>query len=710
MGKPVHLAARRPVARVVAANAIPDAAPSPEFLRKLDELEPNWNTPKKLTIKERQKLLLELLQKEGRLDKLKEWPPELALKFERMLMEHHNIFSLEQNEIRCTDMAEHVIELLDTKLFKERFRRIAPPLVEEVREHIQEMLDGGAICPSQSPWCNAVVLVRKKDGSLRFCIDFRQLNSRTKKDVYPLPRMQETMESMVGAHFFSTMDLKSGFWQVKMAKDSQQYTAFMVGSMGVYEFLRMPYGLCNTPATFQRLMQNCLGELNLTYALIYLDNMIVFSRTEVEHLHRLRVVFARFLEHGLKLKPSKCHFFQDEITFLGHEISAEGMKLGTVNLKAIAEMALPRTYTEIRRFTSMTGFFRRFIKGYSKIAKPLNDLLEGEASKLKAKEVELPPDALKAFEELKLRCMTAPVLVFTDFKKPFWLETDTSKEGLGAVLLQELDDGQYHLVAFTSRELKGGEPKYHSSKLEFLALKWAVTEQFREYLQYQPFTVRMDNNSLTYILMTLNLDTLGHRWVAALAGYNMKLEYLKGSDNKVADALSRISTQKLDEETITELLNYARNSSAPRAEMANIHVIEEGECMDQEVIVRYTQIMKQHKNFRNLANQDWVRAQTKDPVIPHVIKWIQRLRKDHRKLEEYLAGVASDYEKHFYAARQKEFTLQDNLLYLQVTPTNSQDTAPVFVVPTVDQQATIDGCHRSAGHQGHDRTLSLMKE
>ena len=515
---------------------------------------------------------------------------------------------------------------------------------------------------------------------------------------------------MVGARFFSTMDLKSGFWQVKMAKDSQQYTTFTVGSMGVYEFLRMPYGLCNAPATFQRLRQNCLGELNLTYALIYLDDVIVFSRTEEEHLHCLRVVFASFLEHGLRLKPSKCHFLQDEITFLGHKISAEGMKPGMVNLKAIAEMALPRMYTEIWHFTSMTGFFRQFIKGYSKIARPLNDLLEGEASKLKAEEVELPPDALKAFEELKLRCMTAPVLVFTDFKKPFRLETDASKEGLRAILLQESDDGQYHPVAFASHELKGRESKYHSSKLEYLAIKWAVTEQFREYLQYQPFTVHTDNNPLTYILMTPNLDALGHRWVAALAGYNMKLEYLKGSDNKVADALSRVSTQKLDKETVTELLNYAQNSSAPLAETANIHVIEEGERMDQEVIVRYTQIVKQHRNFRNLANQDWVIAQSKEPVISHVIKWIQRPRKDHRKLKEYLAGVASNYEKCFYAARQKEFTLQDNLLYLQVTPTNSWDTAPVFVVSTADRQATIDGCHRSVGHQGHDRTLNLMKE
>ena len=244
------------------------------------------------------------------------------------------------------------------------------------------------------------------------------------------------------------------------------------------------------------------------------------------------MVFSQFLEHGLKLKPSKCHFLQDKITFLGHEVSAEGMKPGTANLKAIAEMAPPKTYTGVRCFTGMTGFFWHFIKGYAKITKPLNDLLEDEASKLKSEELELTPEVLKAFEELKMKCMTVPVLAFADFMKPFRLETDALKEGLGAVLLQESDDNQFHPVAFASRELKGGEPKYHSSKLKFLALKWAITEQFWEYLQYQPFTICTDNNPLMYILTTPNLDALGHRRVAALAGYNMKQEYLKGSDNK----------------------------------------------------------------------------------------------------------------------------------------------------------------------------------
>ena len=238
-GKPVHLPAGQVITRVLAANVIPEGKPTPELIKKLDEQDPEL-APPKLSIKERQQLLMQLLKQEGRLDELAQWMPELARKFEQMLMEYHDIFSLDKNEIGCTDAAEHIIELLDEEPFKEKFRRIAPPLLDKVWEHLQEMLDGGAIHPSQSPWCNAVVLVRKKDGGLRFCIDFRWLNARTKKDSYPLPRMQETMESMVGARFFSTMDLKSGFWQVKMAEKSRQYTTFTIGSMGIFKFLRMP--------------------------------------------------------------------------------------------------------------------------------------------------------------------------------------------------------------------------------------------------------------------------------------------------------------------------------------------------------------------------------------------------------------------------------------------------------------------------------------
>ena len=283
------------------------------------------------------------------------------------------------------------------------------------------------------------------------------------------------------------------------------------------------------------------------------------------------------------------------------------MKPGTLNLKGIAEMAPPANYTEVRHFLGMTGFFWRFIKNYARIAKPLNDILEGEASKMKSEAITLPPEVLEAFERLKMCCMMAPILAFADFEKEFQLETDASSEGLGTVLSQKQPDDKWHPIAFRSWELKGGEAKYHSSKLEFLALKWAITEQFREYLRYQLFTMLTDNNPLTYILTTLNLDALGHRWVATLASYNMTIRYLKGSDNKVADALSRIET-RLDPETVTELINHVKGG-VPRTDTEDIWLIEEEERADQEVILRTTQLARQDKKFRNLRMEDWRQAQ-----------------------------------------------------------------------------------------------------
>ena len=243
------------------------------------------------------------------------------------------------------------------RAFKERFCQIAPHNVEEVWRHVQEMLDGGAIRPSQSPWCNAIVLVWKKNGTLWFCIDFRRLNTRKRKDWYLIPRGPETMESLVGTRYFSTMDLKSGFWQVKMSEESRQYTAFTVGSMGVYKFLRMPYGLCNAPAMFQHLMQNCLGELNLQFSTIYLDNVIVYSRMQEDHLTHLQAVLDRFAHHGLKLKPSKCHFFKENITYLGHKISA-WYATRPRRHPEYRQYGTPHHVTGIRKFVGAVGYFR----------------------------------------------------------------------------------------------------------------------------------------------------------------------------------------------------------------------------------------------------------------------------------------------------------------------------------------------------------------
>ena len=247
----------------------------------------------------------------------------------------------------CTYSTEHVIKVTDDTPFKEQFKWIPPPLVEEVWNHLWEMLEFGAIRPSQSAWCNAVVLVWKKDGSLWFCIDFCCLIAHTKKDSYPLPRIQEVLESLVGAGHFSCLDLKSGFWQIKMEEELKQYPAFTVGNLGFFECNCMPFWLCNALTTLQWLMQNCLGELSLIYCLIYLDDLIMFSQTAEEHLHKLCVVFDQLREYNLKLKLLKCSLFKEEINYLAHQVSKQGVQPSNANLKAIAECMPPQTYMEI---------------------------------------------------------------------------------------------------------------------------------------------------------------------------------------------------------------------------------------------------------------------------------------------------------------------------------------------------------------------------
>ena len=375
-----------------------------------------------------------------------------------------------------------------------------------------------------------------------------------------------------------------------MDEASKQYTAFTVGNLGFFECDRMPFGLCNVLATFKWLMQNCMGELNFVYYLIYLDDLIMFSCTTEEHLHQLHVVFDHLREYNLKLKPSKCSLFKEEINYLAHKVSKAGICPSNINVKAIAEYAPPRTYTEIRAFLGLVGHYRHFIKGFARIAQPLNEHLTGEGAYRKMERVSLSEGALKAFEMLKQACMNTPVLAFADYTKEFLLETDASKEGLGAILSQKQEDGWFHLVVYGSWALTIHEKNYHSTKLEFLALKWAVTEHFQEYLLYQPFVVKTDNNPLTYIMSTPNLDATGHHWVNSLAKYDFRLEYQKGRDNATADALSHI-VNHLPLEAVQAVLDGAAMGTPQQAEVENPAVVKNNQHLEQEVCVATRRVL-----------------------------------------------------------------------------------------------------------------------
>ena len=561
------------------------------------------------------------------------------------------------------------------------------------------------------------MLVRKKDGSLHFCIDFRKLNSLTVKDSHPLPHICETLESLTGAAHYLTFDMNSGFWQVPMDEESKQYTAFTLGSMGLYECESMPFGLCNALPTFQRLMQNCLGELNLTYCLIYLDDVIVFSDTPEEHLWRMRVVFDRLCEHGLKLKPLKCEVFKSEINYLAHHVSQKGVLPSEKNLESIAQCPPPDTYTKVKSFMGLVGHYRCFIKGFAKIAAPLYDLTSGDNKDKKSEHVDLSPEARKAFNHLKAACLQAPILAFPDFNKPFLLEMDAFGRGLGAVLSQKQADGQYHPIAYASRVMNETEQRYHSNKQEFLALKWAVTEQFHEYLSpyrknWNEFVVRTDNNPLTYIFSSANLDAAGQRWVACLTSYNFSLEYQKGKDNTVADFLSQMN-KRLPEEEVQEYLNQIPypgvkavldNAITPIKECAEQGVRPtpdcQGDSQEEAIVARPARLATTNVT-------DWKQEQKEDPILYQVAK---HLRAPHETFKAALHKVLDKKATATYVKAKEQLLIKNGLLYRNTQQGQADEIVFQFVVPQRHRGAALDGCHQEAAHQGQRRSTALMQE
>ena len=290
------------------------------------------------------------------------------------------------------------------------------------------MLASDVICPSNSPWASPVVMVRKKDGSLRFCVDFRQINAATVKEAHPLPRIDDLLDALHGARWFSTLDLKSGYWQVPITECDKANTAFRISSGQLYEFNQVPFGLCNVPATFSRLMDHVLSCLHWEMCLFYLDDIIVFSSTWEEHLARLRQVFQQLRHANLKLGAEKCMFAAKEGSYLGHRVTEEGLLPDSSLLAAIREIPPPKTATEVCSFLGLAGYYWQYVKNFASIAGPLHALTRKDAV------FHWSAECQTAFDKLKTLLTTSPITAFPDFSQAFRLYTDASTAGLGAIL------------------------------------------------------------------------------------------------------------------------------------------------------------------------------------------------------------------------------------------------------------------------------------
>lgn len=460
---------------------------------------------------------------------------------ERVLETNTEAFFLEGDKLNKSEIFEHEIVLREkVKPINTRQYKTPLALKGELVKNVEKMLEKDLITESNSPWNMPVRLVPKKmDNSkeikYRLVVDLRKLNDLTEQDVYPLPLIEEVLGQLGNAKYFSVMDLYNGFYQLGLSPGSRKYTSFSVSGKK-YEFKRLPMGLKNSPAFFTRMMNKVLSGLVGIDCLIYLDDLIIFGATLEDHNNHLVKVLEKLKEFGLKLQPDKCCFLKKEVIFLGHTVTRDGIFPDESKFSAIKNFPRPNNQKQMKSFLGLTGYYRKFIKDYGKIAAPLNKLT---SSKLDFKWIEDVHTV--AFNKLKELLTSPPVLIYPDVTKEFVLTTDASGKGLGAVLSQ-MRDGRDRPIAYASRALSQAEVNRHKDSAiekELLAIVWAV-KHFRQYLYGTKFTVVTDHKPLIYLSSMNNANDKLMRFKIELAEYDFNIKYKEGPINTNADALSRM--------------------------------------------------------------------------------------------------------------------------------------------------------------------------
>ena len=434
-----------------------------------------------------------------------------------LLLDYADVFADDAGDLGKTDKLHHTINTGCTLPVRQAAHRLPAAQRVEVRKLLKEMEEKRIIRPSKSPWASPVVLVKKKDGSTRFCVDYRKLNSVMHKDAYPLPRNDDTLQSLSGSRWFSTIDLLSGYWQVDIAEDDKEKTAFITHD-GLFEFNVMPFGLCNAPATFQRLMNVTLSGMLWSECLVYLDDIIIFGRTFEEHLSHLASVLERLREVNLKTKLSKCNFLKQRVHYLGHVISSDGITTDPSKTERIINWPTPRNVQEVQQFLGLASYYWRFIQNFAGIAKPLHRLTE------RGRIFKWTVECENAFAKLKLCLRSSPILSFPDFLLPFMLDTDACQCGIGAVLSQIHKDGTERVVAYASRAMSKSERKYSVTQQELLAVVTFI-QHFRQFLLGQHFLLRIDHGSLQWLHSLKEPEGQLARWLEQLQEYDCDIQY-----------------------------------------------------------------------------------------------------------------------------------------------------------------------------------------
>ncbi len=564
-----------------------------------------------------------------------------------LLDEYDDIFAKSDYDIGRTKLVRHPIETTTTKPIYQRPYRLPASRKEFVETSIDEMLRHNLIRPSQSPWASPVVIVPKKNGKLRFAVDYRKLNAVTKRDVFPLPRIDEILDSLGDAQYFTTLDMCAGYWQIEVEPKDREKTAFITHS-GLYEFNVMPFGLTNAPATFQRMVNLLLSGLNWKSCMAYLDDVIVFSKTFQQHLSDLREIFDRLREQNLKLSPTKCKFFRQEVTFLGHVVDKNGIRPDPDKTKAVANYPQPVNVSELRSFLGLVSYYRNFIENFAKIAQPLVNLLKKDKPFVWAKEQE------EAFMQLRKLLCEAPVLAYPDFSKEFILQTDASGYALGAVLSQIFEEKE-RPIAYASRTLRQGEKNFSTIEKECLAIIFAI-KHFHCYLFGRKFKLITDHAPLRWLMNMKEPTGRLARWSLALQQYDFDIYHKPGVTHKNADALSRIVAT-------ASFNSYSWYKTS-------------------------------------VTEEEFKRLQSEDPELGPILQFL----KSH-KLPE-----GEEKARHIAIQSETYFLHQDILYHMANNLKQQRFRVPQLAIPNNLRKGIMQQCHENptAGHLGPSKTLSKI--
>ena len=648
--------------------------------------------------------------------------PDQTLALRQLLCDYADVFARSEFDLGNFTAITHSIDTGDAKPIKERIRRTPQCFVEEEEKHLNKMLAAGIIEPSVSEWASAPVLIRKKDKSLRWCIDYRKLNAVSKKDVFPLPIIDECIDSLIGNIWFSKLDANSAYFQVRVNEADKSKTAFIT-KYGTYQFVKMPFGLCNAPSTFSRVMNLVLRGLTWNVVLAFLDDILVLGDTFQSHIQNLREVFDRFRSFGLKLKPKKCELFQTEVEFLGRVVSQNGIEIGPGYVETINSWPVPKTTKDVEKFCGFANYHRNFIQDLAQLAIPLY-AVTGKRKFYWGEQQQ------SAFENIKRALTSKPVLTLPTLNDQFILDTDASDQAIGAVLSQ-IQNGQERAIGYASIALTPEQKRYCTTRKELLAVV-KFTRQFKHYLLGREFIVRSDHSSLQWIMNFKNPNHQLARWLEELSQYVFTIQYRAGKYHENADALSRLPSGACSHYKSQIELSDLPCGGCKYCERAHKNWSQFNEEVD-DVLPLYNlsgrQVCKTESydcfepsifetglgsvsddSSRDVlhdcgcSKKDFISSQEADPELSIILDWC----KNNVQPSEYVLSLSSPTSKTYWLNKELFVLDSDGMLWKK--DKNDPDKS-LLVIPSSVKTEIMRLSHSvpSAGHQSVDRTLGRIK-